>query len=514
VELAPEDWQPRGSLAHLLVWRAHEQPGFPFLWVDDEGPWSIGVLAAEASRVTRQLTDMGIGEEQLVLVRLGNDERFLSAVMAVWSLGAVAMPMHPSVPALELARVCQVMAPTAVVAAAGDAVATGCGLPVALLARTGTTYKPGWPDPASFRAPPDVAGSARALVLLTSGSTGAPKGVVLTHDNAWTTVRATVSAFRSDLRPSPFPERPRPPNLVANPLSHTAGMVRLLFALYVGRPIVLLGKFSSAAAHRAIEAHGIDNLTINPTMMRMLLEDPSVESLGNVRFVSSSAAPLPEALRAAFEERFGVPVLQGYGQTESFGAVAIESAKDVLAGRRRPGSVGRPLPTVELRVVTEEGGEAEPGMRGEICVRSPSATHAYLGDASVPVDREGWLHTGDLGYLDDDGYLFVVGRKRNIIISGGFNVVPEEIESALNELPGVRDAAVIGVPDERLGEIPVAVVEATDDPDALMALVRQRMVPYKRPRRIVVVDQLPRLPTGKPDKVALQAVVEAGSPGR
>jgi len=330
-------------------------------------------------------------------------------------------------------------------------------------------------------------------VLLTSGSTGSPKGVALSHGAVWASLRATVSAFRRDTRPTPIPTERKPPNLIANPLSHTAGVVRLLFALYVGRSVVLLRKFDALAAKRAIDTHGIDNLTINPTMLQMLLDDlPVGADLGRVRYASSGTAPLTSTLRETFEARFGVPVLQAYGQTEAFGGIAIESVKDVLGGNRRPGSVGRPLPGIEVRIDD-----------GEIVVRTPASLMAYLGeDAASPVDADGWLHTGDLGHLDDDGYLYVTGRRKNVIICGGFNVIPEELEAALSNDDDVREAVVVAVPDDRLGEIPVALVEGDGTAEAVLERVTPRLASYKRPRRVFVVDALPRVANGKVDRVA------------
>jgi long-chain acyl-CoA synthetase len=286
--------------------------------------------------------------------------------------------------------------------------------------------------------------------------------------------------------------------------------VRLLFALYVGRSAVLLRKFDALAAKRAIDRHGIDNLAINPTMIRMLLEAlPVGADLGPVRYVSSGTAPLPTALREEFEARFGVPVLQAYGQTEAFGGVAIESVSDVLAGRRRPGSVGKALPGVELRVVAD-GVDVATGDDGEIWVRSASSTAGYVGDASTsPVDGDGWLHSGDIGHLDESGYLYLTGRLKNIIICGGFNIVPEEVEAALGADPAVREAAVVGIKDERLGEVPVAVVEATDSAEAILARVATALAPFKRPRHLIVVEHLPRVPNGKVDLRAVAELVVA-----
>jgi long-chain acyl-CoA synthetase len=304
---------------------------------------------------------------------------------------------------------------------------------------------------------------------------------------------------------APLPTETKPPNLVANPFTHTGGLVRLLLALYTGRSLVALRKFDPLKAKAAIDAHGIDNLTINPTMMRMLLDAlPEGDDLGAVRYVSSGTAPLPPSLRHEFEARFGVPVLQAYGQTEASGAVAIENVRDVLEGRRRPDSVGRPLPGVEVRIARPDGTDFPTGEDGEILVRTRSATSGYAsanGTAPSPVDPSGWLHTGDLGHFDADGYLYVTGRLKNLIICGGFNIVPEELESRLEGDPGVREAAVVALPDQKLGEIPVALVEGSGEAARIQERMKQQLVSYKRPRRLFVVPALPRLASGKVDKV-------------
>ena len=245
-------------------------------------------------------------------------------------------------------------------------------------------------------------------------------------------------------------------------------------------------------------------------MLRMLLEElPGDADLGAVRYVSSGTAPLPVALREAFEKRFGVPVLQAYGQTEAFGGMAIESVRDVLDGHRRPHSVGRALPGVEIRIAASDGTATPTGQEGEILVRTRSATAGYVGEGSPtsPVDEHGWLHTGDLGRLDDDGYLYITGRLKNIIICGGFNVGARGDRSRAHRRRDVRDAAVLGVADDRLGEVPVAAVEASDDGEAILQRVGERLAPYKRPRRILVVDSLPRVPNGKVDVAAVYALV-------
>jgi long-chain acyl-CoA synthetase len=499
------EWTADGSIGKLLEWRVAENPTYGFLYVEDDGPWTYRAVAAEAVRIHDQLTTAGVGRGDLVIARLGNDERFPAAAWAAWMAGAGVIAVHQLAPASDIVDVATGMNAVAIVADPDDADAAAAGPPVIASTRYAAA---GTADAAElarrFVAPGNIDGGSPALVMLTSGSTGKPKGVVLTHDNAWASLRATVSAFRSKTDPTPLPTTRKPPNLIANPLSHTAGVIRLLFAMYVGRGIALLRKFDGVAAKRLIDRHGIDHLTINPAMMRVLLDQLGPdEDLGAVRYASSGTAPLTPALREEFERRFGVPVLQAYGQTEAFGGVTVESVKDVLAGRRRPGSVGKALPGVELRIVDERGNDVEVGSTGEVLVRTRSATPGYLGaDGQSPVDADGWLHTGDQGRLDPAGYLYITGRIKNIIICGGFNIIPEELEAVLARDGRVRDAAVMGIPDPRLGEIPVALVESDAEADDVLAHAAEELAPYKRPRRLYVVEHLPRVANGKIDRPA------------
>ena len=493
-----------GSLASLLAWRACERPGHTYLYVEEEQPWTFAELAHATGEMAERLAEAGVATGGRVLSRIGNDERFLPVLVAAWLRGAALLPMHPSAPLGDVARTAAAMGADVLVCDPADQAATAVGqLPVLTLAAP--EHRQTGDSVAALDVPADIKGGSPALILLTSGSTGEPKGVLLTHDNAWESLRATVSAFRSDTRPSPLPNEPKPPNLIANPLSHTAGIVRLLFSLYVGRDVVLLRKFDGGMAKRLVDRHGINNLTLNPTMLRMLIDQvPPGEMLGAVRYASSGTAPLTSALREQFEQRFGIPVLQAYGQTEAFGGIAIESVKDVLAGHRRPGSVGKPLPGVQLSIVSPSGEAVPVGAPGEIWVRSRATMAGYLRAADdAPKSSGDWLRTGDLGRLDEDGYLYITGRLKNVIICGGFNIVPEEVEAALEQDPRVSEAVVISWPDDRLGEVPVAVVEGSGSPEELLESVRSRLAAYKRPRRLLRVDALPRVPNGKVNRAAV-----------
>ncbi|MDQ1567547.1 MAG: long-chain acyl-CoA synthetase, partial [Actinomycetota bacterium] len=278
----PGAFEPGGSVLRLLASRAEERPEHPFLWVEERGPWTLGALADAAARLTAALGAAGVEPGARVLLRIGNDARFLPALAAAWAAGAVPVVMHPAAPASEAHRVAATFGITAALTTGDTAPSAAEGFDEAGFGRGGlgvtalAVAEPGLVPPTGGAVElgvPTVDPGGDALILLTSGSTGEPKGVVLSHGAVWANLRATVSAFRSDTRPTPIPAEPKAPNLIANPLSHTAGIVRLLFALYVGRSVVLLRKFDARAAHGAVQRHGIDHLTLNPAMLRMLLDE-------------------------------------------------------------------------------------------------------------------------------------------------------------------------------------------------------------------------------------------------
>ena len=288
-----------------------------------------------------------------------------------------------------------------------------------------------------------------------------------------------------------------------------AGLGRMIFRIYVGRTLLLVPKFDVAVMGALAERYPLDTLQLTPAMVHALAFTDADVKLGSLRYVTSGTAPLPIATRDVFERRYGVPVLQAYGSTEG-GVTALERYEDAVAGRRGPGSVGRVAADCPLRIVDGDGHDLPAGADGEILGRPDRAASArYLtssGQEPVPVDADGWYHTGDVGHLDEYGILYITGRLKEMMIVGGFNVYPAEVEDALRASPLVRDAVVVPVPDDRLGEVPIAGIVWSDpaDPGATFARLagecRQRLEAYKVPRQWFALERLPLTPNGKLDR--------------
>jgi long-chain acyl-CoA synthetase len=300
--------------------------------------------------------------------------------------------------------------------------------------------------------------------------------------------------------------------LMTLPLSHSYGLLVTIAGLHSPERgvAVLLRWFDPVAFLEAIAEHGLQQTAVVPTMLQILLSQPLENyDLSSLRFVSSGGAPLAADVAEQFTRRVpSVMIRQGYGLTET---AALISTNPV--GREKPGSVGLPIPGAEVRILDEGSREVAHGEVGEICCRSPAVMLGYRHspEATAEALRDGWLHTGDLGYMDDDGYLFIVDRKKDLIIRGGFNVYPRDVEDALLEHPAIEAAGVVGRPHERHGEEVVAFVSLRPgsdlDADDLVQWARDRIGGYKYPRDIEIVDAVPLTSVGKVDRKVLRARV-------
>ena len=348
--------------------------------------------------------------------------------------------------------------------------------------------------------------------MFTSGTTGRPKAARIPAASLWASLRglARGSGLPDDGRPPRIPMRAARPVFLH--IAHMGGLLGTLTGFHLGVPVLLCPKWSSDLAFDVLGRYRVSSLGLTPAMVYDLVTAPGERTLGSVRTVSVGTAALPEATRVAFEDRYGVPVMRNYGQTEFAGAIAFERYDDVVAGRRPTGSVGRIAPGVEVRIVDADGAALPPGEVGEIVARSPSAMAGYLGSESA---ADGWIATGDLGFLHDGDMLTIVGRTRDMVICGGFNIYPSQVEQALNELPHVLDSAVAGVPDDRLGEVPVALV-VTDGADVDLDEVRARAAsaarrPTSCPDGSTSSTAIPRTENGKVDRPARRRPLRGGT---
>lgn len=334
-----------------------------------------------------------------------------------------------------------------------------------------------------------------AVWMLTSGTTGPPKRVDLTYD------MLARSVIGSDPETASAPTELRHSVAIVNsPLVHVGGVFRVLLCLVEARPFVLLQKFDLKQWADAVREHRPRAVSLVPAALRMVLHSALTrEDLAGVRAVTSGTAPLSADDADAFTEKFGIPVLTSYAATEFGGGVAGWTLADRQKyWKDKRGSVGRANPGARLRVVDDNGVPQQPGKQGLLEV-----IPAQMGAAAD------WIQTTDLARIDDDGFIWILGRADQAIIRGGFKVMPDDVKTALESHPAVAGAAVVGRPDPRLGDTPVALVElrtgATAEPDELIEFLRKRLARYEIPTEVVITDAIPRTPSGKPDLTAVRS---------
>jgi long-chain acyl-CoA synthetase len=339
----------------------------------------------------------------------------------------------------------------------------------------------------------DTAEEDTAVILYTSGTTGTPKGAELTHSNLLRNAQVSQDLFALGSEAV---------TLGALPLFHSFGQTCSLNAVIAGGgTLTLIPRFEPRKALEIIQRDAVNIFMGVPTMYGALLHEPDRASFdtSTLKLCVSGGSALPVELLRGFEEAFGCKILEGYGLSET-SPVASFNHPD---RDRKPGSIGTPVAGVEMKVVDDEDREVAQGEVGEIVIRGHNVMKAYWNrpDATAETLRDGWFHSGDMARVDEDGYFFIVDRKKDLIIRGGYNVYPREIEEVIYEHPSVREAAVIGVPDDEYGEEVAAAVVLKDgasvSPDELRDFVKQQVAAYKYPRRVWLVDELPKGPTGK-----------------
>lgn len=347
-----------------------------------------------------------------------------------------------------------------------------------------------------------------AMLLFTAGTTGFPKGVMLTHNSFTSYILANVE---------PADPEAEEKNLLTVPLYHVAGVQAVLASVYGGRTLVVQRQFEPKEWMELVQRERVTRAMMVPTMLKMLMDHPEFKNydLSSLKVITYGAAPMPvSVLRRALQEFPGTRFINAFGQTETAATITMLPPEDheidtsappeeVEKKLRRLSSIGKPLPDVEVRIVDEEGNDVPVGQVGEIVARGPRLMKGYWKreEATRQTIRGGWLYTGDLGYMDEDGYIYLAGRAKDFIKRGGEMISPEEVEQVLMSHPAVDDAAVIGVPDEEWGERVRAVVVlkpgASVTEEELIEFCRQRLASFKKPESVVFVEELPRNPMGK-----------------
>jgi len=464
----------------------------------------------DASKLATVLLAHGVKKGDRVVVMMLNSPVVMSAFTATWKIGAAIIPVTPMWTSREVRYLLEdsgaghiitspELAPLIDEASQGIATVKE----ILVVGDTDIAHATNIADEfeSAERYDPvyDADPDHMAMLLYTSGTTGDPKGVMLTHNNF---ITSTEMAYQNaigitDVR-----------SVSSLPLSHIYGVIVMNMSLKLGTKSRILPGWDTRAVFEAIQELKVNRLSVVPTMLTYMLNFPDRDQydMSSLDQVGSGGAPIPEAVRVEFEQVFSCTVKQGYGLSETAAVLtSYHHEEDYVVG-----SVGRAVPGVEIQILDNDNNTLPAGESGEICARGPHIMQGYLNkdDATREALVEGWLHTGDIGHLDANGYVFITDRKKDLIIKGAENISPKEIEEGIYAHPAVSEAAVFGVADERFGENLCAAVVLRHDatatePDILRHLV-DYVTKFKIPARVVFLEELPKNPTGKIQKRALR----------
>ena len=503
------------NLATILRESARSHPDKPVALFDG-GQITYRELDVLSDRLAAGLRQSGIGPGEAVAVQLPNLPHFLIAYFGILKNGSVVVPLNVLLKAPEIEYQLADSGASALISWSGVAAeaakgAAGAGLERLYVAEVGVPNSggvgvpvesliaaEGIPAPFEPTDPGDV-----AVIVYTSGTTGRPKGAQLSHFQL---------LMNADTPGRLFGVKDDDVVLVVLPLFHVFGLSSVMnVCVRFGATMSLVARFEPTKVLEVMQRDGVTVFEGVPTMYISLLNHPDLEryNLGRLRIGISGGAPLPSEVLDDFEARFGVVILEGYGLSET----AATTTFNVSTQERKIYSVGKPIWGVEVQIWDDEGRRLPPGSDhlGEIVVRGVNTMIGYHNrpEATAEAFAGGWFHTGDVGYEDQDGFLFIIDRKKDLIIRGGYNVYPREIEEVLYTHPAVAEAAVIGVPDERLGEEVKAFVElkpgSSASSDEMIAYAKERLAAYKYPRLVEFRSDLPKLGTGKIAKAELRS---------
>ena len=478
-------------------------------------------LADRSNRLANALAERGVRTGDRIAVMDVNTPMHFEAYFAAARLDAIYVPLNFRGHGEEVGYPLRHAAPKVI--AAGEryvSLIDGLDASAELLLTNGSGSQ-GWdsldalildadPDEMFF---PEQPPEETAVLLFTAGTTGLPKAVMLSH--------ASFTSFMLTSMDPPDPDTEES-TILTLPLYHVAGLQAALAGVFGGRTIILQHQFEPHEWMALVQKHRVERALIVPTMLKLLLDHPEFDrhDLSSLRVVTYGGASMPPSLiERALPLLPGVQFINAFGQTETGSTIAMVPPEDhVLSGppelvekrRKRLSSIGRPLPDVEVRIVQEDGQDLPLGETGEIVARGPRLMRGYWGqpDATADTVHDGWLYTGDLGYQDEDGYIYLSGRAKDFIKRGGEMVAPEEVEHILHACPGVEECAVIGLPDETWGERVVAVVVPTpgiEPPEESLLDACQGLARFKRPEQVIFVGELPRNSLGKVLKNQLRA---------
>ena len=503
------------NLATMLRESRYAKPDHPLCHISDL-TFSYAQVDEISGRVASALAGLGLRRGDKVAVQLPNMPQFLFSYFAILKAGLVMVPLNPLLKAPEVAYQLQDSESRALITFEGFAEEAMAGarqagdVPTYVVNLPGSDQRPEgtrhydelyFADDTGEIEPTNA--DDTAVIIYTSGTTGKPKGAELTHYQLYMncTVAGELFGFRDD-----------DIGVAVLPMFHVFGLSSVLnTTVRFAGTLVLIPRFEPDAVLDAIARYRATIFSGVPTMYYALLQaDLAGRDLSSLRVGVSGGAAIPGEVIRAFEEKFpGVVILEGYGLSET----ASTTTFNVSAEQRRVLSIGRPIWGVQVQVVDEQDKPLPSGPEniGEIVIRGHNVMRGYYANPAATAEafRGGWFHTGDLAYADEDGYLFIVDRKKDLLIRGGYNVYPREIEEVLFAHPAVAEAAVIGQPDPRLGEEVVAFVVlkpgAEADPDDIIAYSRERLAAYKYPREVRIAADLPKGPTGKILKRELKA---------
>jgi long-chain acyl-CoA synthetase len=455
------------SLASLLFDHPFG-PDEPLLFGSDR-VLTVAEAQEQAETVAGALQVEGLRPGEAVAAQLPDRVDLVTTMFGVWRAGGVLVPVNLRYPPPEVGRVISATAPRLHVTTGGVVAAPG--------------------EPRAYD--PDT-----AFVMWTSGTTGEPKPILHTHSAYFELLDRVLGPLGAKRDPAKRPA----PTLIPVSLALNAGIYNVLFGLRAGSALVIMDGFDTRRFAELVREHGIRSTVLPPAAMTMLADDEAVTDLAPLRYVRSITAPLSPVQARRFADRFGVAVLNGYGQAE-IGEVIGWTAADAREHPEKLGAAGRPHPGVAVKLADDAGLAVPGGDVGRLLVRPPRMASGYASGSELAdrVDADGFVDTGDLARLDADGFVWIEGRAGDVINRGGNKVFPDHVAEVLRLLPGVADAGVVGVPDDRLGAVPVAFVVA--DPaitdDALRAICREHLAPYKVPVAFHRVDALPRNDAGK-----------------